>query len=33
LFTDNLETLVAPLGEARFVELGSTGLVIYDDKT
>ena len=33
LFTHNLETLVAALDEARFVELGSTGLVIHDDKT
>jgi predicted nuclease of predicted toxin-antitoxin system len=33
LFADNLEILVAALGTARFVELGSTGLVIHDDKT
>ncbi len=32
LFTDHLATLVAALGEARFVEIGSTGLVIHDDK-
>jgi predicted nuclease of predicted toxin-antitoxin system len=32
-FNDNLETLTAALDEARFVELGSTGLVIHDDKT
>jgi predicted nuclease of predicted toxin-antitoxin system len=33
LFNDNLETLLAALDEARFVELGSTGFVIHDDKT
>ena len=33
LFTDHHATLVAALGEARFVEIGSTGLVIHDDKT
>jgi predicted nuclease of predicted toxin-antitoxin system len=33
LFADNLETLVAALGEAKFVELGTTGLVIHDDKS
>jgi predicted nuclease of predicted toxin-antitoxin system len=33
LFNDNLDTLVAALDEARFVELCSTGLVIHDDKT
>lgn len=33
LFADNLETLVGALGEAKFVELGTTGLVIHDDKS
>jgi predicted nuclease of predicted toxin-antitoxin system len=33
LFADNLDTVVAALNEARFVELGSTGLVIHDGKS
>ena len=31
LFADNLDALMAALGEAKFVELGPTGLVIHDD--
>jgi predicted nuclease of predicted toxin-antitoxin system len=33
LFTDNLDTLVSALGEAKFVELSSTGLIVHDDRT
>jgi hypothetical protein len=33
LFVDNLETLVVALDEARYVEIGPSGLVIHDDKT
>ena len=33
LFADNLETLVVALDEARYVEIGPSGLVIHDDKT
>jgi predicted nuclease of predicted toxin-antitoxin system len=33
MFTDNLETVVAALGEAMYIELSSTGLVIHDDKS
>ncbi len=32
LFADNLETLVVALDEARYVEIGQSGLVIHDDK-
>jgi predicted nuclease of predicted toxin-antitoxin system len=33
LFAENLETLVVALDEARYVEIGPSGLVIHDDKT
>jgi predicted nuclease of predicted toxin-antitoxin system len=33
LFSNNLETLVEALSEATFVELGSAGLVIHNDKS
>ncbi len=33
LFTDNLDALVSALGEAKFVELSSTGLIVHDDRT
>ena len=33
VFSSNLETIIAALSEATFVELGSAGLVIHDDKS
>jgi predicted nuclease of predicted toxin-antitoxin system len=33
LFADNLETLLVALDEARYVEIGTSALVIHDDKT
>jgi predicted nuclease of predicted toxin-antitoxin system len=33
LFSNNLETVVEALSEATFVELGSAGLVLHNDKS
>jgi predicted nuclease of predicted toxin-antitoxin system len=33
LFAENLETLVVALDEARYIEIGPSGLVIHDDRT